>query len=213
VSDERDANDRRAAFESGLGGEYFALTGLRAGTTTESSARASMFFTTLTGTLLALGFLAGNTNAAVPVAYAAVPTIALLGLLNFLRLVELAVLDVRALQAIQRIRGYWRDLVPEGQSYFPAPTAGQAIDVLLDTGERRGAFRATLTIAVTVGTMDSLWVGAGAGFAVADRGVSTGGAIVVGALVGLALIAAMFWHQTRRFLTVVGDEHVPSAVP
>ena len=137
MSDDRDANDVRAAFESALGGEYFALTGLRAGTTTESSARASMFFTTLTGTLLALGFLAGNTDAAVPVAYAAVPTIALLGLLNFLRLVELAVLDVRALQAIQRIRGYWRDLVPEGQTFFPAPAPGQALDIVLDTGERR----------------------------------------------------------------------------
>jgi len=212
VSDERDANDLRTAFESALGGEYFALTGLRAGTTTESSARAAMFFTTLTGTLLALGFLAGNTEAAVPVAYAAVPTIALLGLLNFLRLVELAVLDVRALQAIQRIRGYWRDLVPDGPTYFPAPVSGQALDVVLDTGERRGAFRATLTIAVTVGTMDSLWVGAGAGFAVADRGVSTGGAVAVGAAVGLALIAAMFWHQTRRFLTVAGVEDVPPTV-
>jgi hypothetical protein len=209
VTEEREANDRRTAFEAGLAGEYFALTGLRAGTTAESSARASMFLTTMTGTLLALGFLAGNTDAAVPVAYAAVPTIALLGLLNFLRLVELAVLDVRALQAIQRVRSYWRDLVPEGPTYFPAPTPGQAIDIVLDTGERRGAFRATLTIAVAVGTMDSLWVGAGAGFAVADSGVATGGAVAVGALVGLALIAAMFWHQTRRFVTVVGGEDVP----
>ena len=85
MAEQRLPDERRGAFESALGAEYFALSGLRSGTTAESSTRASMFFTTLTGTLLALGFLASSTDAAVPVAYAAVPTIAVLGVLSFLR--------------------------------------------------------------------------------------------------------------------------------
>lgn len=198
--------EKRAAFEAALGGEYFALNGLRASTTAEASARASMFFTTLTGTLLALGFLAGATDAAVPVAYAAVPTVALLGVLGFLRLVELAVLDVRALQAIERLRGYWRDLLPEGTEFFPPPVPGQAVDIVLDTDERRGLFRATLTIAATVGLVDSLWIGAGAGFAAADAGAPTGAAVGTGIVVGCGLIVAMFRHQTRRFTYVVGAD-------
>lgn len=208
----RNEAERRSAFEAALGGEYFALNGLRASTTAEASARASMYFTTLTGTLLALGFLAGATDAALPVAYAAVPTVALLGILCFLRLVELAVLDVRALQAIERLRGYWRELVPEGAEFFPAPVPGQAVDIVLDTGERRGLFRATLTIAATVGVVDSLWIGAGTGFAAADAGAPTGAAVAVGIGVGCGLVVAMFRHQSRRFAYVVGAD-VPGSTP
>jgi hypothetical protein len=66
-----------------------------------------MFFTTLRGTVLALGFLAGATDAVVPVAYAALPIVILLGVLSFLRLVEISVEDVGALRAINRIRAYY----------------------------------------------------------------------------------------------------------
>jgi hypothetical protein len=53
---------RRSAFEAALGNEYFALSGLRASSIAEAGTRASLFFTTLTGTLLALGFLAGTSR-------------------------------------------------------------------------------------------------------------------------------------------------------
>jgi hypothetical protein len=76
---------RRSAFEAALGNEYFALSGLRASSIAEAGTRASLFFTTLTGTLLALGFLAGTTDAVTAVAYATVPTVIVLGLLSFLR--------------------------------------------------------------------------------------------------------------------------------
>jgi hypothetical protein len=198
-----DGTDRRAAFESALGGEYFALNGLRANTTSEANARASLFFTTLTGTLLALGFLAGNTEAAVPVAYAAVPTVGLLGVLSFLRLVEVAVLDVRALQEINRIRSHWASMVPDGRTFFPAPVPGQAVDVMLDTGERSGLFRATLTIAATVGLMDALWIGAGVGAAIAHAGAPIGFGVVAGVIVGVVLVVFMFRHQTKRFVHVL----------
>jgi hypothetical protein len=53
--------------------------------------------------VLALGFLAGTTDAVVPVAFAALPIVILLGLLNFLRLVDISIEDVGALRAINRI--------------------------------------------------------------------------------------------------------------
>ena len=212
MSDGRDDADRRGAFEAALGNEYFALNGLRSSTTSEASTRASLYFTTMSGTLLALGFLAGTTEAAAPVAYAAVPTVAVLGVLGFLRLVELAVLDVRALQAMNRLRGYWRDLVPEGATFFPAPAPGQAIDIVLDTGQRKGLFQATLTIAATVGLVNSLWIGAALAFAAADLGAPVPAAVALGVAAGLLLIVALFRHQTRRFLDVVGDQ-VPASVP
>ena len=136
----------------------------------------------------------------------------MLGLLAFLRLTELAALDVRALQAIQRVRSYWRDLVPEGAQYFPAPNAWQAVDIVLDTGERRGLFRATLTIAASVGLVNSLWLAAGVGFALADLGLPPAGAVVIGVVVGIAIVTVLFRHQTRRIGHVVGAE-LPSSVP
>jgi hypothetical protein len=216
VDGEQDDTSRRDAFEAALGSEYFALNGLRGSTTSEAATRASLFFTTLTGTLLALGFLASSSSedgggAAVPVAYAAVPMVAAVGFLAFLRLVELAVLDIRALQGLNRIRAHWRGLVPEGADYFPPPVPGQAIDIVLDTGERQGLFRATLTIAATVGLVDSLWIAAAIGFAVADLGAPTAVGVAAGVVVGLALAVAMFRHQTRRISHVVLDG-VPTSV-
>jgi multidrug transporter EmrE-like cation transporter len=197
MSDERP--DGRSAFEAGLANEYFALSGLRSSSIAEAGTRATLFFTTLTGTVLALGFLAGTTNAVVPVAYAALPIVILLGLLSFLRLVDISVEDVGALGAINRIRAYYAGLVPEGTEYFPAPGQTQAINELVDIGERRATWRAALTIAATVGVMDALVTGASLAFALSHLGAPTALAVVAGIAVALAIIWGMFLYQSRRF--------------
>jgi len=197
MSDERP--DGRNAFETGLATEYFALSGLRSSSIAEAGTRATLFFTTLTGTVLALGFLAGTTSAVVPVAYAALPIVILLGLLSFLRLVDISVEDVGALRAINRIRTYYAGLVPEGTEYFPAPGQKQAINELVDIGERRAPWRAALTIAATVGVMDALVTGASLAFALSHLGTPTALAVVVGVIAALAIIWGMFVYQSRRF--------------
>jgi len=197
MTDERP--DGRNAFEAGLANEYFALSGLRSSSIAEAGTRATLFFTTLTGTVLALGFLAGTTSAVVPVAYAALPIVILLGLLSFLRLVDISVEDVGALRAINRIRTYYAGLVPEGTEYFPAPGQKQAINELVDIGERRAPWRAALTIAATVGVMDALVTGASLAFALSHLGTPTALAVVVGVIAALAIIWGMFVYQSRRF--------------
>jgi hypothetical protein len=123
----------------------------------------------------------------------------LLGLLSFLRLVDISVEDVGALRAINRIRTYYAGLVPEGTDYFPAPGQKQAINELVDIGERRAPWRATLTIAATVGVMDALVTGASLAFALAHMGAPTAVAVVAGIIVALAIIWGMFVYQSRRF--------------
>jgi hypothetical protein len=197
MTDEQPA--ARTAFETGLATEYFALSGLRSSSIAEAGVRATMFFTTLTGTVLALGFLAGATDAVVPVAYAALPIVILLGVLSFLRLVEISVEDVGALRAINRIRAYYGGLVPEGTQYFPGPAKQQAIDALVEVGARRAPWRATLTIAATVGVMDALVAGASLAFALAHAGMATALAVVLGLVVALVMIWVLFAWQTARF--------------
>jgi hypothetical protein len=196
MSDERP--DARSAFEAGLANEYFALSGLRASSISEAGTRATLFFTTLTGTVLALGFLASSTDAVVPVAYAALPIVILLGLLSFLRLVEISVEDVGAVRTINRIRAYYGGLVPGGLEYFPAP--GKAINELVD------ARYAALGIAATVGVMDALVAGASLAFALAHAGIAIPLAVVIGLAVALVMIFALFAHQTRRFRAALGAE-------
>ncbi|HEY4398882.1 MAG TPA: hypothetical protein VGO28_14555 [Acidimicrobiia bacterium] len=189
----------RSAFETGLATEYFALSGLRSSSIAEAGTRATMFFTTLTGTVLALGFLAGATDAVVPVAYAALPIVILLGVVSFLRLVEISVEDVGALQAIHRIRTYYGGLVPEGTEFFPAPARGQAVTDLVDVGARQSLWRAALTTAATVGVMDALVAGASLAFALAHAGMPKAAAVVIGIAVALVMIWVLLAYQTRRF--------------
>jgi len=189
----------RTAFETGLATEYFALSGLRSSSIAEAGARATMFFTTLTGTVLALGFLAGATDAVVPVAYASLPIVIVLGVLSFLRLVEISVEDVAALRSINRIRAYYGGLVPEGTEFFPPPGERQAVTDLVATGARRSPWRAALTSAATVGVMDALVGGASLAFALAHAGMPTALAVVVGMVFALLMIWALFAYQNRRF--------------
>jgi hypothetical protein len=201
MSEERP--DARGAFETGLATEYFALSGLRSSSIAEAGTRATMFFTTLTGTVLALGFLAGSTDAVVPVAYAALPIVIVLGVLSFLRLVEISVEDVAALRSINRIRSYYGGLVPEGAEYFPPPAGQQAVTDLVTTGARQAPWRAALTIGATVGVLDALVAGASLAFAVAHGGMSTPLAVVIGAVLALLMIVGLFAYQTHRFHTVL----------
>jgi hypothetical protein len=198
MTDERP--DARTAFETGLATEYFALSALRSSSIAEAGTRATMFFTTLTGTVLTLGFLTGAaTDAVVPVAYAALPIVILLGLLSFLRLVDISVEDVGALRSIYRIRAYYGGLVPEGTEFFPAPGKEQAINEFVDIGERRASWRAAFTIAATVGVMDALVGGASLAFALAHAAMPTALAVVIGTAVALLMIWALFAYQARRF--------------
>jgi hypothetical protein len=201
-----DSPDRRAAFEAALGNEYFALSGLRAASISEAGTRATLYFTTLTGTLLALGFLAGTTDAVTPVAYAAIPTVVILGFLSFLRLVEIAVEDVIALQAINHIRSYYGQLVPEAAEYFPPAGRSQAINSLLDTGAHRGPWRTLLTISATVGVINTLVASAAVAFALGHIGVHVAIAVACSALLAVFVGWALWRYQTHRFIAAVGPD-------
>ncbi|WP_433199187.1 hypothetical protein ACQP1G_06105 [Nocardia sp. CA-107356] len=198
-------SDRRAAFEAALGSEYFALQGVRASSISEAGTRASLFFTTLTGTLLALGFLAGTTDAVAPVAYASVPIVIVLGTLSFLRLVDIAIEDVVALQAMQRIRTYYAEISPEAAAYFPMPRTEGEVNTLLDTGASRARWKGTLTTAAAVGTVVSLTFGAATAFALADLGAPVTVAVVFGIVIAIVFGGLMFRYQDRRFVQSVPD--------
>jgi hypothetical protein len=132
--------------------------------------------------------------------------VVLLGLLSFLRLVEVSIEDVRALQAINKIRAYYGGLVPEAAEYFPAPGRTQAINTLVDTGTHRGRGRASLTIASSVGVVNSLVCGASVAFAAGDWGLPTPAAAAAGGTFAVVVGWLIFRYQHDRFVAAVGAD-------
>lgn len=104
---------------SALVTEHFVLQSARGVTTSEAGSRSSLYLTALSSALVAFGFLGGG-PALVPFAAAVLPALFVLGEFTYVRLLETSIEDVLLLRSIQRIRGYYRDLVPEAPSTSPA---------------------------------------------------------------------------------------------
>jgi hypothetical protein len=88
----RDPHDRTAApLISMLTTEHFALQGARSATISDASGRASLYLSTVSGTLLALSLLGNATELGVPFVVAALvlaPTLIFLGVVTFVRVLE-----------------------------------------------------------------------------------------------------------------------------
>jgi hypothetical protein len=142
--------DRASAFFNALLTEQFILRSMRGVTVGESSSRASLYMTTLSGALVADGFLAG-TDVAPAYLGVVLPIVFLLGIFSWERLVQTALEDIIAVAGIQRIRRYYSTPLPGADHYFPQPSDRAAVNGLLDIGTRstwrnpavRGSWRAT----------------------------------------------------------------------
>jgi hypothetical protein len=117
-------DDRQKTLLATLGTEHFALQGARGQTAGEMTGRAALYLATVSSTLIALGFVAGDRSAFVPFAAAVLPSLLILGEFTFIRLVAASVEDLRYLYAIQQIRAYYRGLVPDGLTFFADITIG-----------------------------------------------------------------------------------------
>jgi hypothetical protein len=122
------------------------------------------------------------------------------GAAELLRLVEVSIEDVRALQAINKIRAYFSGLVPEAAEYFPAPDRAQAINTMVDIGMHRGRGRGSLTIASSVGVVNTLVCGASVAFAAGDWGLPPAAAAAVGGAVAVVVGWLIFRYQHNRFV-------------
>jgi hypothetical protein len=96
--------------------EHFTFQGARAATIAESTGRATMFLTSVSGGLVALGLVA--TAAGVGAAFYAfalvlLPTLALVGLVTFDRVLQSGVEDLGYARRIVRLRAFYFDAAPE----------------------------------------------------------------------------------------------------
>src|SRR5215471_16672531 len=101
--------------------EHFALQSARAATIAESTGRATMFLTSASGGLIALGLVA--TAAGVGTAFYAfglvlLPTLAFVGLVTFERALQIGLEDQLLVRRIARLRQYYFREAPELQQFL-----------------------------------------------------------------------------------------------
>src|SRR5262249_2001187 len=117
--------------------EHFGLAGTRAQVTGESSARAALYISAVSSTLVALGFIGqisevGDTFNVF--ALTALPTLYVLGLFTFVRTIENGVEDLLMGRAINRIRNYYLQIAGEEARYFMLSGHDDALGVMRNMG-------------------------------------------------------------------------------
>jgi hypothetical protein len=193
--------------------EHFGLAGARAQATGESSARAALYISSVSSTLVALGFIGQITevgDAFNVFALTALPTLYVLGLFTFIRTIESGVEDLMMGRAINRIRNYYLQIAGEEARYFMLSGHDDAIGVMQNMGvslERRQQY---FTAGAMIAVINSVVGGGAVAIAVgaltsAPLGIcaAVGGVVAVISLARLMRIENRMYHEMGGFTEVL----------
>jgi hypothetical protein len=184
--------------------EHFTLQTARAASISETTGRASLFLGTVSGALVALAFI-GQVSKAGGAFFAfglvLFPALLFLGLATYDRVLQASIEDVAYAQRINRIRRCYLEGAPELAAWL-APAAGEGAAAAIGAGGMRpGRWQMLVTIAGTIGVINSVIVGVLVallvGLLVSDATPLVAAAGVVAFLFGVALHER---HQARRRL-------------
>jgi hypothetical protein len=147
--------------------EHFVLQGSRAWTISESTGRAGMFLTAVSGGLVALGLVAtasGIGSAFYAFALILLPTLAFVGLVTFERALQSGVEDYGYARRIGLLRGFYFDYAPEVTPYLLSVPEAERVRV---QGLGGGRWQGLRTVAGMVGVITCVLFGSTIGLAVA----------------------------------------------
>jgi hypothetical protein len=200
------AGDPHPSAASFVTTEHFALQGARAATIAESTGRATMFLTSASGGLIALGLVA--TAAGVGTAFYAfglvlLPTLAFIGLVTFERALQIGLEDQLLVRRIARLREYYFREAPELRQYLTSVPLSEVLTAGSLAGPGRSfsfwgqSFR---TVAGMVGVITAVLAGATAGLiAIAASSHSLAAALISGVVVAFAALAVLMRFQVRAY--------------
>lgn len=185
--------------------EHFTLQTARAQTTSETSARASIYMYSVSSALVALGFVSqvadGIGEVFAVFAFTVLPTIYLLGCATYVRLVELGAEDLRYGVAINRIRGYYHELAGDRSELFLLSGRADAAGVFLNMGlapKRSSAYAFSSAIAVVNGVVGGAVVALAIGLPGAPiwLAAAVGVLVAAGSVLGWLRFAARLLGRT-----------------
>ena len=194
-------------FMSALVTEHFALQSARGTLTAESASRAALYLASVTGSLIALGFVANNHAAVLPFAVAIIPALLILGEFTYWRLVMNGVEDLHHSYEIQAIRAYYRRFVPLGLSFFATSTLWKSAppprEFMGTTARDLGVL---LTASSMVAAINGIVAGAGAAFAAqAWANASPSRAIALAVVVAVVLFVVHARLAIRQYKVGLAD--------
>ncbi|MCP2243811.1 hypothetical protein [Lentzea aerocolonigenes] len=179
--------------------EHYTLQMVRTATITDATGRAGHLLTTISASMIALGFVAQVVPLKVLLTLMLVifAGLFLIGLATLFRTVELTIEDVQAGLGINRIRHIYGDLEPSTREAFVRQVHDDTVGVEVDAGQtgwrkaRRPRLIGTaLGVAGFVNLVNGLVAGVITGAAAGLLGAGLTWSIVIGLLVAVAVIAA-----------------------
>jgi hypothetical protein len=189
-------SDPRPAAVSFATTEHFTLQAARSATISESTGRATMFLSAVSGGLIALGLIATATRvgtAFYAMALIVLPALAFAGLTTFARVLQSGIEDLGYARRIALLRAYYFDNAPELGSYLLSVPPSERLHVL---GLRSGRTQQFVTIAGLVAVITSIVTGSAAGvLAAVLSDHSLPAALLAGGPVGALLLAVLMRHQ------------------
>jgi hypothetical protein len=201
--DQADSDPRPAAVTF-VTTEHFTLQGARAATISESTGRATMFLSAVSGGLIALGLVA--TASKIGAAFylfglILLPTLAFVGLATFHRVLQSGIEDLGYARRIAQIRAYYFDHASEVAGYLPSrpdwlPAPGLGIPL----------WQQFVTVAGMVAVITSVLAGSAGGLlAAVASGHSVVAALVAGLIVAAAALTGLMRYQNSAWSRGVLD--------
>ncbi|WP_309129763.1 hypothetical protein [Microbacterium sp.] len=184
----------RAPLNSALGTELFVLQAIAGATISEAGTRATIYLSTLSSGLVALGFASGSPVLLATLTFTVLPTIFMLGWFTVVRLVDNSVENITVRRRMKRIREYFASLHPSGPELIGLddPRTGEL-------GVRYSRTSFLFTMASMIAAVNAVLGGALVALVLAiGVEVPTGVAQLAGGVVGLALLTATLTYERRR---------------
>ena len=152
-------SDPRPAAVAFVTTEHFTLQGARAATITESTSRATMFLSSVSGGLVALGLVAAAARTGVAFymfGLILLATLAFVGLATFHRVLQSGTEDLGYARRIAQLRDYYLDHAPEVAGYLPVTA-----ERLPGPGLGIGLWQQFVTVAGMVAVITAVLAGLG----------------------------------------------------
>jgi hypothetical protein len=202
------AGDER--FLWALTAEHAALQSARSSTVFESNGRMTQYLSTVSGALIALGFVGQVSklgDAFYAFAFTILPALSLLGLLTYLRCVESATEDLLYARAIGRIRQYYGLLDPDAGRYLALSGPGNVASVHHTVGGRSNRWHLLSHSATMILAVVAIVSGAFAGLLSAEAvGLPLAYSAGVGAVVAGGVATVLTRDEARRWRAAEADD-------
>jgi small-conductance mechanosensitive channel len=184
--------DDRQALLTALTTEHYGLQGSRTSVVSEIAGRSALYLTSLSSSLIALGFIGqvSRTGSAFRLfALTVIPVLFFLGLVTYFRVLQRSLEDLFYARAINRIRRYYLQLAGEDAHYFLLSGNDDAAGVFANMAVWSPGLQTFLSSSASmVGVVNAVVGGAGVGLLLS---VATGFSLAVAAAGGGAFTVAV----------------------